>query len=175
MYGQFSAELAFYVHCIDECPEYAILGLVRECETCHYRFQDDNCLKIHMGRAHPSERVRSQSEANQVALPANPVLEPFPNFGSIPIALGWYTVDEMAINILDVVMEELEENGQLNATIPTQTNDYANNSIVLQPGTQQYKDFIRMEVENEIKKWKYGVLLCIACLFFLLIQYLIVV
>ena len=38
---------AYYVHCIDDCPEYRAKGQIKECEVCSFKFLDKQSLGIH--------------------------------------------------------------------------------------------------------------------------------
>lgn len=44
-HSQYSLE--FYVHCIEECPDYARLGLISQCPVCRYVFINSQALRNH--------------------------------------------------------------------------------------------------------------------------------
>jgi len=44
----------FFQHCVEQCPKYRSLNLIRNCDECHTTFLNSTRLGVHRQRHHPS-------------------------------------------------------------------------------------------------------------------------
>lgn len=50
----------YYVHCIEQCPEYKFLDLIRECVECRLKFLNTNALNGHKTIQHYKDSLRKR-------------------------------------------------------------------------------------------------------------------
>jgi len=56
-------ELAYYVHCIDECEEYKKLKMIRECKPCAKKFLNARTYNNHLGKVHQTNTILKSDTA----------------------------------------------------------------------------------------------------------------